>query len=84
MKMTVLAFGLLAIYAVYRLGRRRLNRNSPDLLRREDTVTPEWLVDQERREWGAGIDQVGVKQWPINKTVNEAAAFNRQRLRRRA
>lgn len=30
-------------------------------------VSPAWLVDNERREWGSGIDQSAVRSWPIQK-----------------
>ena len=34
---------------------------------RRDEVTPDWLVDQERREWGSGkVDQVCWK-WPVQR-----------------
>lgn len=46
-------------------------------------VSPAWLVDAKRRDWGTGIDQACI-EWPLNKVINESAAFNAQRLRKRA
>ncbi len=47
-------------------------------------VSPAWLIDSERRSWQTGIDQVGVRKWPINKVIDEHAPFQTQRLRKRA
>ena len=49
-----------------------------------ETVSPDWLVDAERRAWGEGMDGARWAQWPVRKADN---VFNRQqtdRLRRRA
>lgn len=50
----------------------------------DQPVSEEWLTDYERRACGIGVDQACVKSWPINKRMNEAAAFNAVRYRRKA
>jgi hypothetical protein len=72
MKWIMLASGLVAsgvIAVVVRAWRHRHD------------VSPDWLIDHERRCWGSGVDQPSMA-WPINKIRNEHAGFNTQRLRK--
>ena len=48
-----------------------------------ETVSPDWLVDAERRAWGEGIDGPNWK-WPVNKISDEQGWRQTDRLRRRA
>jgi hypothetical protein len=50
---------------------------------RRHEVSPDWLIDNQRRVWGSGVDQVSWA-WPVKKQINEASEFNRHRLRKRA
>ncbi len=43
-------------------------------------VSPDWLIDNERRCWGSGVDQPSMA-WPINKIRDDHAGFNTRRLR---
>lgn len=54
----------------------RLRRDRPD-------VSQDWLIDNDRRVCGSGIDAPSIS-WPIDKARNEQAWRNRQQLRRRA
>lgn len=47
-------------------------------------VSARWLDEREWYESRQGIDQACVQRWPINKLVNESAAFQARRLRKRA
>ena len=48
-----------------------------------ETVSPDWLVENERRAWGEGIDAPCIS-WPIDKIANEQGWRQTERLRRRA
>ena len=48
-----------------------------------ETVSPDWLVDAERRSWGDGVDGVSWS-WPVRKIENEQGWRQTDRLRRRA
>ena len=49
---------------------------SPD----EQPVSPDWLIDNDRRVWGSGVDQPATLT-PINTRRNEFASFNTHRRR---
>ena len=49
----------------------------------DNTVTPDWLVDNDRRAWGDGIDGVSWR-WPVRKIENEQGWRQTERLRRPA
>lgn len=34
---------------------------------RRRSVTPAWLIDNERRTWGTGVEQSSIRSWPIQK-----------------
>jgi hypothetical protein len=53
-----------------------------DLVQPPD-VNVAWLKDQERRQSGEGIDGPAW-EWPVKREQNDAAQFNRYRLRKRA
>lgn len=50
---------------------------------RSPRVSDQWCVDQQRREFGLGVEQSVITSWPIDKARNEAGNGNRHRLRRR-
>ena len=48
-----------------------------------ESVTPDWLVENDRRAWGEGVDGVSWS-WPVRKIENEQGWRQTERLRRRA
>lgn len=52
------------------------------LTRRERQLTWHWSSDHLRREGVRGCEDAIIRQWPINKLLNESALFNRKRLNR--
>lgn len=51
--------------------------------RRDETVSSQWLRDRLRET--SKVEYDGPRwRFPVNKILNEAGAFNRQKLRRRA
>jgi hypothetical protein len=51
---------------------------------KRDRVSDAWLAEHRRKAGRGGVDQSRVRQWPVNKIVNEVGWFNARRLRRRA
>lgn len=73
MKWLILAVCVVGVVS-WCLDRSRLRRTQ---------VSPDWLIDNDRRVWGSGVDQPSMA-WPINKLQNESSQFNSYRLRKRA
>ena len=67
MKWLLIALPCVALIAVSRVLRRRWVQHH---------VSPAWLCDSERREWGAGIEQSCVQSWPVDKVMNELGTWN--------
>lgn len=50
-------------------------------LRRDETVSDAWKVDNSRREWGSGIEQSCVRKWPLDKLLDEDGYWNARKHR---
>lgn len=50
-------------------------------LRRDDTVSDAWKVDNQRRVWGTGIEQSCVRSWPLDKLTDEDGWWNARKHR---
>lgn len=50
----------------------------------DDHVSAAWHVDNSRREWGTGIEQSCVREWPISKIPSETGWWNRRKYQVKA